>query len=66
MGKGDATMDILAMEKQLQKLFDEKRLPGAAVCMLGPDGEVYARGFGHRDGAGPCLWMRIRCSGSHQ
>lgn len=45
-------MDIQAMEAQLEKLFAEKKLPGAAVCALGPEGQIYARGFGHRDAAG--------------
>ena len=45
-------MDIGAMERRLQQLFEEKGLPGAAVCMLGPEGEVFARGFGYRDAAG--------------
>lgn len=40
------------MEAQLEKLFREKGLPGAAVCMLGPDGQAYARGFGYRDAKG--------------
>lgn len=44
-------MDIRGMEMQLERLFAEKRLPGASVCMIGPQGEVYARGFGYRDGA---------------
>lgn len=45
-------MNIQAMEAQLERLFEEKKLPGAAVCMLGPEGQMYARGFGHRDAAG--------------
>ena len=45
-------MDIRAMEARLEKLFEEKKLPGAAVCMRGPEGEFYARGFGYRDAAG--------------
>ena len=45
-------MNISAMEKQLEKLFREKGLPGAAVCLLGPDGQQYVRGFGYRDAQG--------------
>ena len=45
-------MDIRRMEQQLEKIFRERKLPGAAVCARGPDGEMYVRGFGHRDGAG--------------
>ena len=45
-------MDLRSMESQLEKLFEQKRLPGAAVCMLGPNNEIWARGFGHRDADG--------------
>ena len=45
-------MDIRALEARLEQVFSEAKLPGAAVCVLGPEGQVYARGFGHRDAEG--------------
>ena len=44
-------MNLNELNAFLEREFEREKLPGAAVCALGPDGEVFARGFGHRDAA---------------
>ncbi|MBR0051095.1 MAG: serine hydrolase [Firmicutes bacterium] len=40
--------DISALEKALQKRIEEMKLPGVSVCIRGPEGVIYQKGFGKR------------------
>ena len=40
--------DTTALDVYLNKLFEEKGYPGVAVCIRGPEGILYERGFGYR------------------
>ncbi len=42
------TFDIEALDKQLEKMFDESRFPNISVAIRGPEGMIYKRGFGRR------------------
>jgi len=43
------TNEIKALDEYLSKLFEEKKYPSVAVCMRGPDGIVFEKGYGFAD-----------------
>ena len=40
--------DLSALEKALAKRIEEMKLPGVSVCIRGPEGVIYEKGFGKR------------------
>ena len=40
--------DLSALEKALAKRIGEMKLPGVSVCIRGPEGVIYEKGFGKR------------------
>ncbi|MBP5749582.1 MAG: serine hydrolase, partial [Firmicutes bacterium] len=40
--------DTAALEKALAKRIEEMKLPGVSVCIRGPEGVIYEKGFGKR------------------
>lgn len=44
--------DTKAVEEKVTALIARDRLPGVSIAILGPNGPVYEKGFGHRDAAG--------------
>ena len=40
--------DLSKLEKALKKRIEEMKLPGVSVCIRGPEGVIYAKGFGKR------------------
>ena len=40
------------LDRSLARRTAERKLPGVAVCIRGPEGVVFSKGYGHRDGAG--------------
>ncbi|MDR0897686.1 MAG: beta-lactamase family protein [Oscillospiraceae bacterium] len=48
--------DVRALEAHLLSLYEKKKIPGISVAAMGPNGEAFLRGYGHRDAAGalPC------------
>ncbi len=40
--------DNAALEAKLQELFTQKKYPGIAVCIRGPEGVLFEKGFGKR------------------
>lgn len=45
-------MDTQALERRIQHLIARDRLPGVTVCVLGPEGTVFEKAYGHRDADG--------------
>ena len=41
-----------ALDRFLEEKTAGRKLPGVAVCIRGPEGVLFSRGYGHRDGAG--------------
>jgi len=41
--------DTQRLEAFLQNYYEEKGIPGMSVCVVGPEGEIYKKGFGFRD-----------------
>ena len=48
--------DTRALDEYLQTLFERKELTGISVAAIGPDGEVFSKGYGYRsaDKSLPC------------
>ena len=40
------------LDRSLARRTAERKLPGVAVCIRGPEGVIFSKGYGHRDGAG--------------
>lgn len=49
MQKGDFMYETKELDSYLEKLYDKKKYPGVSVCLRGPEGIIYERGFGHGD-----------------
>ena len=43
--------DAKALDERIQALIRKERLPGVTVCIKGPDGVVFEKAYGYRDGA---------------
>ena len=42
-------MDFYAVDLRIRELIKRDRLPNVSVCVLGPDGIVFEKGYGYRD-----------------
>ncbi|MBR5109608.1 MAG: beta-lactamase family protein [Clostridia bacterium] len=43
------TIDFCAADQRIQELIRRDRLPNASVCVCGPDGVIFEKGYGYRD-----------------
>ena len=43
--------DAKALDERIQYLIKKERLPGVTVCAKGPDGVVFEKAYGYKDGA---------------
>ncbi len=43
-------IDAKALDERIQALIRKERLPGVTVCVKGPEGTVFEKAYGHRDG----------------
>ena len=41
--------DAKALDAKIQEIFDREGFPGVSVCIKGPDGIVFEKGYGYRD-----------------
>ncbi len=44
-------IDAKALDERIQYLIKKERLPGVTVCVKGPEGVVFEKAYGYRDGA---------------
>lgn len=44
-----STMDFQAADQRIQELIRRDRLPNVTVCVRGPEGIVFEKGYGYRD-----------------
>lgn len=44
--------DTKAVDEKVRALIARDRLPGVSISILGPDGPIFEKGYGHRDAAG--------------
>ena len=44
-------IDAKALDERIQFLIKKDRLPGVTVCVKGPDGIVFEKAYGYKDGA---------------
>ena len=44
-----STVDFQAVDQRIQELIKRDRLPNVSVCVLGPEGTVFEKGYGFRD-----------------
>ena len=44
-------IDAKALDERIQYLIKKDRLPGVTVCVKGPEGIVFEKAYGYRDGA---------------
>ena len=44
-------IDAKALDERIQYLIRKDRLPGVTVCVKGPEGIVFEKAYGHKDGA---------------
>ena len=44
-------IDAKALDERIQSLIKKDRLPGVTVCVKGPDGIVFEKAYGYKDGA---------------
>ena len=51
-GPERVTVDIEALQAEIQKILDENRIPGAAVALVEKDRTIWAGGVGMADLAG--------------
>lgn len=51
-GLTDMKWNTEALDRFLEEKIAERKLPGVAVCIRGPEGVLFSKGYGHRDGAG--------------
>ena len=40
-----------ALDERIQFLIKKERLPGVTVCVKGPEGTLFEKAYGHKDGA---------------
>ena len=43
------TIDFSAADQRVQELIRRDRLPNVSVCVCGPEGPLFAKGYGYRD-----------------
>ena len=41
--------DTKELELYLDKMFEEKKYPGVAICIRGPEGILFEKGYGYRN-----------------
>lgn len=51
MWEGDCMYDIKKFDDYLEKIFNEKKYPSLAVCIRGPEGIIFEKGYGYCDSA---------------
>lgn len=45
------TFDAQAVDRRIQELIERDQLPNVSICVKGPDGVVFEKGYGWRDAA---------------
>lgn len=45
-------LDLKKLDAHLGALYEQKKLPGVSVCVMGPEGLLFERGYGYRNADG--------------